>query len=134
VTLKAYPQEAHALAHREADLLRRCAGLPGVVRLLEQFEEMFVMYNVLEGCQGGTLIEWVARKGGRLPEVDVAVDVALPLLRILDGLQGPGVMHRDIKPEHIVRAPDGLKLVDFVAAADMSCDRLNTRCVAQRVS
>jgi hypothetical protein len=57
VVLKAFQYEARALAHKEAATLRRCAGLPGVVQLLEQVEEAMVVYNVTESCQGGTLIE-----------------------------------------------------------------------------
>jgi serine/threonine protein kinase len=63
----------------------------------------------------------------------VAADVAAPLLRILAGLHAPGVVHRDLKPEHIVRGPDGLKLVDWVLAADLAQERPHCRCGGSRL-
>ena len=73
---------------------------------------------MLEACAGGTLIEAIAGGGGRLPERVVARRVAAPLLRALAHLHGRGVVHRDVKPEHVLLTPDGgLRLADFAVAA-----------------
>lgn len=43
---------------------------------------------------GGTLIEAMANSGGRLPERQVAIKVALPLLTALEQLHSTGIVHR----------------------------------------
>lgn len=45
-------------------------------------------------CTGGTLIEAIANAGGKLPERQVAMKVALPLLNALRQLHTTGIVHR----------------------------------------
>jgi hypothetical protein len=49
---------------------------------------------VLSCCAGGTLIEAIANAGGKLPERQVAMKVALPLLNALRQLHTTGIVHR----------------------------------------
>lgn len=65
---------------------------------------------------GGTLIEAIANNGGKLPERQVAIKVALPLLSALRQLHSAGVVHRDIKPEHLMIHNGVLKIGDFGSA------------------
>jgi hypothetical protein len=58
-------------------------------------------YNTTHHCvacvspaAGGTLIEAMANSGGRLPERQVAIKVALPLLTALQQLHSTGIVHR----------------------------------------
>lgn len=62
---------------------------------------------------GGTLIEAIANAGGKLPERQVAIKVALPALTALAQLHGTGLVHRDIKPEHLLIDNGQLKIGDF---------------------
>jgi hypothetical protein len=43
---------------------------------------------------GGTLIEAIANSGGKLPERQVAMKVALPMLNALKHLHTTGIVHR----------------------------------------
>ena len=82
---------------------------------------------VLEACGGGTLIEAIANSGGRLAERVAARRVVAPLLRALAHLHAAGVVHRDVRPEHVLLAAGGaaaardggggVRLADFSAAA-----------------
>lgn len=65
---------------------------------------------------GGTLIEAIANSGGKLPERQVAIKVALPLLTALKQLHASGIVHRDIKPEHLMIHNGALKVGDFGSA------------------
>lgn len=65
---------------------------------------------------GGTLIEAIANSGGKLPERQVAIKVALPLLTALKQLHAAGIVHRDIKPEHLMIHNGALKVGDFGSA------------------
>jgi serine/threonine protein kinase len=62
---------------------------------------------------GGTLIEAIANAGGKLPERQVAIKVALPVLTALAQLHSAGICHRDIKPEHLMIDNGHLKIGDF---------------------
>jgi hypothetical protein len=49
-----------------------------------------------------TLIEYASTQGGKLSEARLVVDVVLPLLTALQGVHKSGVVHRNIRPEHIM--------------------------------
>lgn len=70
-------------------------------------------------CAGGTLIEAIANSGGKLPERQVAIKIALPLLTALARLHSRGIVHRDIKPEHLMIHNGNLKIGDFGNAGCM---------------
>ena len=76
---------------------------------------------------GLTLIELMANLGGRLGEQRCATEVAAPLLSALATLHARGIVHRDIKPEHILCTFGSVKLVDFVEAAVKGESSLNHR-------
>jgi serine/threonine protein kinase len=68
---------------------------------------------LLAAAAGGTLIEAVANAGSRLPERQVAIKVALPVLTALSRMHAAGICHRDIKPEHLMIDNGHLKIGDF---------------------
>lgn len=51
-------------------------GEPGVVALLEVFEDPSSIYLLMECCEGGDLFKRLMLHGGRLPEQWVAVEVS----------------------------------------------------------
>ncbi len=79
------------------------------------------------GGAGYTLIELMAQSGGRIHEARCVRDVAAPMLRALAALHALGIVHRDVKPEHLICAPGGVKLVDFAHAAQQRHQCLNSR-------
>ncbi|KAJ9527464.1 hypothetical protein QJQ45_025788, partial [Haematococcus lacustris] len=122
---------------RENAMLKAANGVPGVVRLLNVLDDTQYEYHVLEYVPGEsasctynichTLIEVMANNGGRLSESRCVLEVVLPLLRVLAGLHSLGIVHRDIKPEHIMCSHGNVKLLDFCEAAQQSSRCLNYR-------
>lgn len=79
-------------------------------------------------CAGQTLIELMAWNGGRLPEARCVTEIVHPLFSALASLHELGIVHRDIKPEHIMCcSPLGIKLVDFIHSAQKKQQCLNCR-------
>ncbi|KAF5841916.1 kinase-like domain-containing protein [Dunaliella salina] len=113
--------------HRETSVLKTTSGIPGVVRLLNVLEDQNSYYTILEALPGCTLIELMACRGGRLNEQQCAIEVAIPLLTALAGLHEIGVVHRDIKPEHVLCTYGSICLLDFVESAVKSEKNLNHR-------
>jgi hypothetical protein len=103
------------LAEREA---RTLASLdhPRLPRYIEHFEEGGVLYLVMEKVEGESLAQIRARQRTMsIEEVTRMLEDIGEALRYLH-TRAPAVVHRDIKPGNILRAPDGsYALVDFGA-------------------
>jgi serine/threonine-protein kinase len=128
--------EADADAETEGRFLReaRAHGLLAsehTVRVLDfgvgERGERFLVTELLDG---ESLRDRLARLG-RLP-ADVAIDVALQVLRALAEAHRKGVVHRDLKPEHIrfVRVADAadreiVKVEDFGIAKHLERGAIN---------
>lgn len=97
----------------ESELLKKLAhkGLPKFIR---EYDAGDMRISVREYVEGQPLNEMVR---GKLPlKTDAIVDLGIKLCDILIYLHGqnPPVIHRDIKPQNIVIAPNGaVKLIDF---------------------
>jgi serine/threonine protein kinase len=111
------------LFEREAKVLSqlRHAGVP---RHLATIEEPPGTFNlVMQRAPGDNLRDLAKRR--RMSETELR-DVLIRCLEILDYLhtRTPSVIHRDVKPSNIVRAPDGkCSLVDFGGVLDAARDR-----------
>lgn len=69
------------------------------------------LFITLEAVPGGSLRDQLRR--GPLP-VEVALRLALGLLRGLQALHGVGIVHRDVKPGNVLLTEEGgVKLADF---------------------
>lgn len=107
------------LFEREAHVLGQLNHV-GIPRYLNYFHldkpQDRSFYLVQELAAGQSLAMWV-QKGWHGNESEVR-HIAIQLLQILIYLhqQNPSVIHRDIKPQNIIRTPDGrVFLVDFGA-------------------
>lgn len=111
------------LFEREAKVLSqlRHAGIP---RHLATIEEPPGTFNlVMQRAPGENLRVLSARR--RLSHLELR-DVLIRSLEILDYLhtRSPAVVHRDIKPTNIVRAPDGkIAIVDFGGVLEAARDK-----------
>lgn len=108
-------QEATAAFKSEAQLL---AGLthPNLPRIYEQFSEENRWYLVMDFIEGETLDEYLAKKGLRYLPVPEVIEIGLQLCSVLRYLHSrqPPIIFRDLKPDNIMRTPDGqLYLIDF---------------------
>jgi eukaryotic-like serine/threonine-protein kinase len=77
------------------------------------FGEVDGVYYVTMEYVAGTPLKELLKARGRLP-VDATVSVGKQLCRALEAAHEQGIIHRDVKPQNIVVAPDGLvKVMDF---------------------
>jgi hypothetical protein len=102
---------------REAEALARVEH-PGVVRLIEQGEVTAgVPYVAMSWVEGESLQRELDRVG-TLTVAD-AVGVGVQVCDALRASHAAGVLHRDLKPDNVLRAADGhLVLIDFGLARD----------------
>jgi eukaryotic-like serine/threonine-protein kinase len=69
----------------------------------------------------------MANNGGRLAESRCVIEVVVPLLNALHALHAMGIVHRDIKPEHIICSYGSIRLLDFFESAQRALQCLNYR-------
>lgn len=85
---------------------------PNVVSVFDVAMASNDKYIVLEYAEGITLKEYL-RKNGPLSASE-AIHIAVQILAGLEHAHGKGIIHRDIKPQNIIIAPDGaIKVTDF---------------------
>jgi hypothetical protein len=100
---------------REIALLAALDGHPNLPRLHEYAVEGEDLYLVMDYIAGETLDAYVRRRGGHLPLAEVLV-IGQALCLIIGDLHAcqPPIVFRDLKPENVLRTPDGrLYLIDF---------------------
>ena len=102
---------------REARILAKFAKNPGVVQVLDCFEENNTAYIVMEFIEGGTLKETVMKNGIMTP--DYVFSILTPIMDVIGKLHSENVIHRDISPENIMFDGDRPKLLDFGAAREL---------------
>lgn len=104
--IQAFEQEAQLLAS---------LSHPGLTAVTDFFPEGGNWYLVMEYVEGGTLADYIARAGGRLPPQE-ALRVTRQLFEVLEFLHArqPPIIFRDLKPENVMFTPAGnVKLIDF---------------------
>ncbi|CAD7698907.1 unnamed protein product [Ostreobium quekettii] len=105
---------------REIDILVMAKGVDGIVQYEKADNGKYLTAIVLKGCTGGTLAKRLANAGGRMPEVMCVRDVVKPLVSALAWLHEHNVVHRNLKPQHILfDDEDELRICDFFIAAVM---------------
>jgi len=117
VALKALPPDLAQDPSQRERLRREARALaalhhPGIcaVYALEEFGgELFM---IAEFVEGETLREEIAR--GPRPSRESVIALAQELSAALASAHAKGVVHRDVKPENVIRARDGhLRVLDF---------------------
>lgn len=107
-------QDAQGLKNgflEEAKVLARFND-PGIVRVLNYFEENGTAYLVMEFLEGETLGTAIEKRGP-LPPL-VAAHVADSAAHTLALVHGAGLLHRDIKPDNLFLEKSGrIVLIDF---------------------
>ncbi|MEH1847355.1 MAG: serine/threonine protein kinase [Nostoc sp.] len=110
---------AKRLFHSEAETLEKLGNHDQIPRLLAYFDENQEFYLVQEYIEGHTLAEELI-PGKRWSESQV-VQLLQEVLEILEFVHRQGVIHRDIKPDNIIRRASDHKLVlvDFGAVKQL---------------
>ncbi len=111
----AIPTDFASLKQRflsDAQKLSQCHH-PGLVKILEIFEEEGLPYIVMDFVPGENLADWI-QAHGPLPEVK-ALQYIRQVASALNALHQKGLLHLDIKPQNMVRPPtaDFVVLIDF---------------------
>lgn len=89
---------------------RRFCHLPRVVECYKTGSELVV---VTEYVPGETLAAYVARRGGSPALAREVFPVLCEAVAELHGVCDPPLIHRDLKPQNVIIAPEGLFLIDF---------------------
>jgi formylglycine-generating enzyme required for sulfatase activity len=109
--LRTFLEEARTLAQMRH---------PHLVRVLNYFEMNGTAYLVMDYLEGEDLATHLKRQpDGRLPWRS-AVELVLPVLDGLRKVHEAGFMHRDIKPSNLYRTDEGLILLDFGSARQVT--------------
>ena len=109
-------RSSRAKFEKEAKILAHLNNMPGIVQVYDCFLENGTIYIAMEYLEGKTLGEYIASKGGRL-SVEETIQILLPIMQSLEKIHKEGIIHRDISPDNIKFAEDGvLKLYDFGGA------------------
>ncbi len=102
----------------EARRLFNLAAHPGVVNVIEQFEENNTAYFAMEYISGQTLKEYMRGNARGLPPRE-AMRIIAEMLHALALVHGAGMLHRDISADNIMRTERGkIKLIDFGSARE----------------
>jgi serine/threonine protein kinase len=96
---------------------------PHIVKVLEYRTTSDYAFLVTDYAGGGSLSDYVDTNGGGLSTRDVR-PIALDLIRALRALHDNGVVHRDFKPQNVLRSGERWLLADFGIAKNL--DRLGT--------
>jgi serine/threonine-protein kinase len=108
-------ETARRLFNSEAETLEQLGNHDHIPRLLAYFEEDQEFYLVQEYIEGHTLSQEL-QPGQRWDESRV-IDLLKEVLGVLEFVHHHGVIHRDIKPDNLIRrnSDQKLVLVDFGA-------------------
>ena len=106
---------------------------PNIVSIYDVGREGNIEYIVMEYVEGKTLKEYI-RENKLLPWRQ-AVDFAIQIASALNCAHKKGIIHRDIKPQNIMLAADGvLKVTDFGIARAASSSSVTITGSAMEVS
>jgi len=104
--------------YREARTAARL-NHPNVVRVLDCGEENGLLFLVMEYVDGGNVRDLLKARG-RLTPLEV-IDIGIAVCRALTEAARHRIIHRDIKPDNIMRTKDGVcKLADLGLAKQIS--------------
>ncbi|MBD2201364.1 serine/threonine protein kinase [Calothrix sp. FACHB-1219] len=117
---------ARRLFNREAETLENLGHNDQIPRLLAYFEENEEFYLVQELVEGHPL-SWEMAPGTRWSEEQV-IQLLQEVLPILEFIHSHGVIHRDLKPDNLIRRASDNKivLVDFGAVKQIKSYSLMT--------
>jgi CheY-like chemotaxis protein len=120
---------ANVKFRKEAAILQKLAGHPGVAHLKETLEDDGRLVLIQEYVQGKTLADML---GEELPR-PLVERIILQLIDVTAYAHKQRIMHRDIKPANIIITPGGiLKLLDFGVAKILGDKDISATMVGSR--
>jgi len=98
---------------REIQALRRLAGHPNIIKLLEVlYDEPTGRLTLVFELMDMNFYEAIKGRRHYLPEVKVR-QYTYAMLKALDHMHRNGIFHRDVKPENLLLLDDDIKLADL---------------------
>jgi len=102
---------------------------PGIVSIYSVFEQNNTVYIVMEFIEGLTLRDYYQSCDGGIP-ITECIEMGCKVGEALTKVHDLGLLHHDIKPDNIMRRPDGeVILIDFGAARDFGRNLPNNHTV-----
>ena len=112
-------QDGMQMFLKEARKMVKADGIPGVVRVIDLFQENNTAYIAMEFVEGETLKERLRREGPM--DWETAKRIFRPVISSMEQVHKFGLIHRDLSPDNIMLLPDGsVKILDLGAAKDLS--------------
>ncbi len=108
---------------REAEILRSLESIPIVPRVHDLIEEGQSAHLVLEFIKGQDLLKIMEANGNKPFPLDQVIEWTKAICDVLQHMhtQSPPLVHRDLKPDNIMRLEDmrSIKMIDFGTARDL---------------
>ena len=112
-------QDGMQMFLKEARKMVKADSIPGVVRVIDLFQENGTAYIAMEFVEGETLKERLRRDGPM--DWETAKKIFRPVISAMEQVHAFGLIHRDLSPDNIMLLPDGsVKILDLGAAKDLS--------------
>lgn len=93
---------------------------PNLVKILDAGEDMGTFFLAMEYFEGKSLKQVMGELGGKLPEA-IAVEIAEGAAKALNCLREQGLVHRNLKPDHVMLDGAGaVKLIGLGLVRDSS--------------
>ena len=104
---------------KEARKMVKVDNIPGVVRVLELFQENGTAYIVMEFVEGETLKARLQKTGPL--SWSQAKTIFEPVVHAMAKVHRAGLVHRDLSPDNLMLTPEGgVRVLDLGAAKDLS--------------
>lgn len=115
---------------KEARKMVKADSIPGVVRVLDLFQENGTAYVVMDFVSGETL-KTRLQKTGPMTWTQAA-PIFRPAIRAMEQVHQAGLIHRDLSPDNLMLTPEGkVKILDLGAAKDLN---INTGASSMQVA
>ena len=115
---------------KEARKMVKADSIPGVVRVLDLFQENGTAYIVMDFVSGETL-KTRLQKTGPMTWTQAA-PIFRPAIRAMEQVHQAGLIHRDLSPDNLMLTPEGkVKILDLGAAKDLN---INTGASSMQVA
>jgi len=113
ITKEGLPNDDLVMIQREVSIMEKLRH-PGIVQLVDLFDEDDTLYLVMELIRGGELFDRIIEKGS-FSENESAL-IIHQILEAVAYMHQHGVVHRDLKPENLLCATKDsrvIKIADF---------------------
>lgn len=106
----------------EAETLKNLSDIPGIVHIVDYFEENNTAYYCMDFLEGVNMKQLQAACDFNRVPISIALDIIMKVGESLHQIHvRKGMIHRDISPENIFFTVDNqVKLIDFGSAKHMS--------------